>query len=77
MNLAVTLAQQGKSVGLLDGDIFGPSIPLMMNLDESPLVDDRNQMIPLQNYGVKWLVGEKSGGDWCCRTLVFLEIADI
>lgn len=53
VNLAVSLAAQGKSVGLLDADIFGPSVPLMMNLHEPPLVDDTNLMIPLLNYGVK------------------------
>lgn len=53
VNLAVALAAQGKAVGLLDADIFGPSIPLMMNLHEEPLVDERNLMIPLVNYGVR------------------------
>ncbi|XP_031618715.1 iron-sulfur protein NUBPL [Contarinia nasturtii] len=53
VNLAVMLAQMGKRVGLLDGDVFGPSIPLMMNLNDTPLVDENNLMIPLQNYGVK------------------------
>lgn len=53
VNLAVSLASHGKSVGLLDADIFGPSIPLMMNLNEEPLIDERNLMIPLLNYGVK------------------------
>ncbi|ETN66126.1 mrp [Anopheles darlingi] len=55
VNLAVTLAKQGKHVGLLDGDIFGPSVPRMMNIAEAPLVDERNMMIPLVNYGVKCL----------------------
>lgn len=54
-NLAVMLAMKGKRVGLLDADIFGPSIPLMMNLNDTPLVDENNLMVPLQNYGVKWL----------------------
>lgn len=54
-NLAVTLAAMGKSVGLLDADIFGPTIPLFMNLHETPLVDDNNIMIPPVNYGVKCL----------------------
>lgn len=53
-NLAVTLAQMGYKTGLLDADVFGPSIPLMMNVSEMPLVNDQNQMIPPINYGVKW-----------------------
>ncbi|XP_049281662.1 iron-sulfur protein NUBPL [Anopheles funestus] len=55
VNLAVTLARHGKTVGLLDGDIFGPSVPRMMNISEAPLVDEQNRMIPLVNYGVKCL----------------------
>lgn len=54
VNLAVSLAKTGKHVGLLDADLFGPSIPLMMNLTETPLVDDRNKIIPVVNYNVKW-----------------------
>ncbi|XP_058061647.1 iron-sulfur protein NUBPL, partial [Anopheles bellator] len=55
VNLAVMLAKRGKDVGLLDGDIFGPSVPRMMNLAEVPRVDERNMMIPLMNYNVKCL----------------------
>lgn len=43
-----------KNIGLLDADVFGPSLPLMMNLNDSPLVDDKNMMIPLNNYGIQW-----------------------
>lgn len=53
-NLAVALAARGLRVGLLDADIFGPSVPLMMNVHEEPLVNDANQMIPPVNYNVKW-----------------------
>ncbi|XP_055387499.1 iron-sulfur protein NUBPL [Condylostylus longicornis] len=53
VNLAVTMAALGKKVGLLDADVFGPSVPLMMNISEEPMVDDQNFMIPPINYGVK------------------------
>ncbi|KAG4066667.1 hypothetical protein HA402_007303 [Bradysia odoriphaga] len=55
VNLAVTLAQMGQKVGLLDSDVFGPSVPLMMNLTETPLINKDNLMIPPVNYGVKCL----------------------
>lgn len=55
VNLSVTLAAMGKRVGLLDADVFGPSVPLMMNISEEPLVDENNLMIPPINYGVKCL----------------------
>ena len=54
VNLAIALSNldKTKKVSLLDADIFGPSIPIMMNLAESPLLDDHDKMIPLTNYGV-------------------------
>lgn len=54
VNLSVSLASLGHRVGLMDADLFGPSIPLMMGLTETPLVDDRNRIIPVVNYDVKW-----------------------
>ncbi|XP_001356292.3 iron-sulfur protein NUBPL isoform X1 [Drosophila pseudoobscura] len=54
-NFACSLAKLGKRVGLLDGDIFGPSIPLLMNVHSEPLLNSRNLMIPPQNYNVKCL----------------------
>ena len=52
--MAVALSDQGKSVGILDGDIFGPTVPLMMNIQEKPLTDENNMIIPPVNYGIKW-----------------------
>jgi len=53
VNLAVALAQGGAKVGLLDADIYGPSIPQMMGLaGRQPDVDERT-IFPLENYGVK------------------------
>lgn len=58
-NLAVTLAQMGCKVGVLDADIYGPSIPTMFDVEgKRPLsvnVDGKSKMAPVENYGVKIL----------------------
>ena len=54
VNLACALVHLGQRVGLLDCDIYGPSIPLMMGLNQRPTVsDDDQKLIPPSNYGVK------------------------
>jgi ATP-binding protein involved in chromosome partitioning len=51
-NIAIALAKQGARVGLMDGDIYGPNIPRMMGVSESPPV--RNEkIVPLEAHGVK------------------------
>ncbi|HED09984.1 MAG TPA: MRP family ATP-binding protein [Caldithrix abyssi] len=52
VNLAVALAKQGMKVGLLDADIYGPSIPLMLGVEEQPAFDGK-RLIPIEKYGVK------------------------
>lgn len=58
-NLAVTLAKMGFKVGLLDADIYGPSMPIMFDVEnERPLsvnVNGKSKMKPIENYGVKIL----------------------
>ncbi len=53
VNLALALAAEGASVGLLDADIYGPSVPMMMGIDGRPESDDGKTMDPLENYGVQ------------------------
>ncbi|KAJ3189606.1 hypothetical protein HK101_008849 [Irineochytrium annulatum] len=53
VNTAVALQGMGKTVGLLDADVFGPSLPLMMNISGQPDVSTANKLLPLSNYGVK------------------------
>lgn len=58
-NLAVALAKMGFKVGVLDADIYGPSIPIMFDVEnERPLavnIDGKSKMKPVENYGVKVL----------------------
>ncbi len=58
-NLAVTLSKMGFNVGILDADIYGPSAPIMFDVEaERPLsvkVDGKSKMKPIENYGVKIL----------------------
>ncbi|XP_072292287.1 iron-sulfur cluster transfer protein NUBPL isoform X2 [Eucyclogobius newberryi] len=71
VNLALGLAENdpSRSVGLLDADVYGPSIPKLMNLKGSPELSDNNLMIPLRNYGVPcmsmgFLVGDAAPIVW-------------
>ena len=56
VNLAVTLAKDGAKVGLIDADIYGPSIPLMLGINKKPKVYNTEtgmKIVPLESYGIK------------------------
>ncbi|HRN67328.1 MAG TPA: Mrp/NBP35 family ATP-binding protein [Promineifilum sp.] len=54
VNLAISLAMEGARVGLLDADILGPNVPMMMGREQMPTPVNR-KMIPAENYGVKFI----------------------
>ncbi|XP_016650921.1 PREDICTED: iron-sulfur protein NUBPL [Prunus mume] len=54
VNLAVALANKCQmKVGLLDADVYGPNVPIMMKLDKMPEVNEDKKMVPIESYGVK------------------------
>lgn len=56
VNMAVALAKDGAKVGLIDADVYGPSIPLMLGITEKPKVyqsENSVKMLPLEKYGIK------------------------
>ena len=53
VNLALALAAEGASVGLLDADIYGPSQPMMMGIEGRPESVDGKNMEPMENYGIQ------------------------
>lgn len=55
VNLALSLHHQGKRVGLLDADIYGPSLPQMLDLHEKPEITEDKKLTPLQKYGIQVL----------------------
>ncbi|KAF2198005.1 cytosolic Fe-S cluster assembling factor NBP35 [Delitschia confertaspora ATCC 74209] len=69
VNLALSFACSGYRAGILDTDIFGPSIPTLLNLSGEPRLSSNNQLIPLSNYGLKsmsmgYLIPEEAPVAW-------------
>ncbi len=54
-NLAIALAQHGLKVGLMDSDIYGPSVHIMMGIEERPAVTPDQKIIPLEKFGIKMM----------------------
>ncbi|MDF1685181.1 MAG: Mrp/NBP35 family ATP-binding protein [Parvibaculaceae bacterium] len=53
VNIALALSQLGMKIGLLDADIYGPSIPMMMGLSGKPETTEDKKLIPMENHGIK------------------------
>ena len=69
VNLALSLKKLGKKVGLLDGDIYGPSIPKLLNINKKPDVNDKKKIIPIKQNGIEvmsigFLIDEKKPLVW-------------
>jgi len=64
VNLAIALARMGNKVGLLDADVYGPNVPLMLGSSDQPSVVGENRLLPPERYGLKVIsVGFLSPGD--------------
>ncbi|HVB98947.1 MAG TPA: Mrp/NBP35 family ATP-binding protein [Candidatus Dormibacteraeota bacterium] len=64
VNLAVALARMGSTVGLLDADVYGPNVPLMLGTTEEPKAIDERTILPVEAYGVKMIsMGLLNPGD--------------
>jgi ATP-binding protein involved in chromosome partitioning len=53
VNLAVAIAKKRKNVGLMDADIWGPSLPIMLGVKDRPHATEQNKIIPLEKFGLK------------------------
>jgi ATP-binding protein involved in chromosome partitioning len=64
VNLAIALKNLGASVGLLDADVYGPNVPVMLGTTEQPRAVDERTIIPVEAYGVKMIsMGLLNPGD--------------
>src|SRR2546423_4959562 len=53
VNLAIAMSRLGHKVGLLDADVYGPNVPLMLGTNAQPKVVGENRLEPLEAHGVK------------------------
>ena len=69
MNFALALKSTGSKVGILDADIYGPSLPKMMSINKKPKTEDGKNLIPIEQYGIQcisigFLVDEETPMIW-------------
>ena len=69
MNFALALKATGSKVGILDADIYGPSLPKMMSINEKPKSEDGKSLVPINQYGIQcmsigFLVDEETPMIW-------------
>ena len=63
-NIACALATEGRQIGLLDLDIYGPSLPIVLGINEQPKMTQGNKLVPLEKFGLKIMsFGFISGND--------------
>jgi ATP-binding protein involved in chromosome partitioning len=64
VNLAIALQRSGAKVGLLDADVYGPNVPLMLGTTEQPRAIDEKTIVPVEAYGIKMIsMGLLNPGD--------------
>jgi len=64
VNLAIALERMGSAVGLMDGDVYGPNVPVMLGTTEQPKALDQQTIVPVEAYGVKMIsMGLLNPGD--------------
>jgi ATP-binding protein involved in chromosome partitioning len=64
VNLAIALSRMGNRVGLLDADVYGPNVPLMLGTDEQPRALSERQILPVEAHGVRLIsIGLLAPGD--------------
>ncbi len=64
VNLAIAMARQGARVGLMDGDVYGPNVPMMLGTSEQPRALSERRILPVEAYGLKMIsIGLLAPGD--------------
>jgi ATP-binding protein involved in chromosome partitioning len=64
VNLAIALQKMGNAVGLMDADVYGPNVPLMLGATEQPRMADQQTIVPVEAYGLKTIsMGLLNPGD--------------